>query len=77
MASKEKSFVNKISCTIGRNIDKFIQKAYERGRGNVRLQDYCVRVAQAIYSDGRVSLNDERPGWPVSKKSLFDVNQVR
>ena len=35
----------------------------------------CVRVAQRIYSDGRVSLiDDERPGRPVSKKSLFTVN---
>ena len=37
-----------------------------------------VRVTQAIYSDGRVSLiDDERPGMRVSKKSLFAVNRVR
>ena len=49
IASKEEIHLgNKISCIIGRNINKFMQKAYDRGRGNVRLQDYCVRLAQAI-----------------------------
>ena len=37
-----------------------------------------VRVAQAIYSDDIVSLNDdERLGMRVGKKSLFAVNRVR